>query len=327
MPDPPVTRAMLEERPEKETMRELWASAVMEAIEAGSDGNGSPLYLSLCGAKGLDILKLVERGIISRTETGAIAEEDLGKLYAIESNRSAALTLQDEFGGLEVLENSIENILQMPSDLTVPGKKLRKVLRSKVINLDLNSCLAAELKQNQLQFPVIKMVEKLSRLHAEAPHVDWTLCLTLHAALKFHDGAFTRIAAYLAENFSKAAEYAEASSKLLGGDLYEMLSDGSCEDETAKELSAEKIQALMMALIPKRIISDTHRHGWKVSTRRNLRYGAGGAHAPMVSWILDFEWDGRSSSSPDSLYSESLNNALNGVAEIDSAGQLVATAG
>lgn len=326
MADSSVTRAMEEERPEKETMRDLWASAVLEAIEAEGGGKGSPLYLSLCGAKGLDIVKLAERGIIRRTETGAIAEEDLGKLFAIESDRSAALMLQDEFGGLEVFDNTVENILQMPSDLAWPGKKLRKVLRSKVVNLDLNSCLAAEVKQSQLHFPAVKMVEKLSRLHAEAPHVDWTLCLTLHADLNFQEGAFKRIATFLAENFSKAPEYAAASSSLLGDDLYEMLSEGSCEDGTVTELSPGDIQALMMALIPKRIISDTHRHGWKVSTRRNIRYGASPGYAPMVSWILDFAWDARGSSAPDSLYNESLKSALIGVEEIDTNGRLIALA-
>jgi hypothetical protein len=326
MSDTAVTRAMLEERPEKDTMRELWATAVMEVLEAGEAEEDGPLYLGLCGAKGLDILKLVERGIIRRTETGAIAEEDLGKLYAIESDRNAALSLQEEFGGLEVLDNTIENILQMPSDLAWPGKRLKKILRSRVVNLDLNACLAAELKQQQLHFPVVKMVEKLSRLHAESPHVDWTLCLTLHADLKFQPGAFRRIAAYLAENFSREAKYAEASCTLLGDDLYKMLSEGTCEDGTAKELSPEKIQCLMMALIPKRIISDTHRHGWKVSTRRNIRYGATADIAPMVSWILDFEWDTRGSSAPDSLYSESLRTAISDIEEIDPTGQLVALA-
>ena len=317
---------MLDERPEKDTMRDLWAARVGEILEQDPGAEEEPLYLSLCGAKGLDIVKLAEHGIIARTETGAIAQKDLGKLYAIESDESAALVLKDEFFGLDVIGNSLENILQMPSDLAWPSKKLRKILRSRVVNLDLNCSLAVELKQKQLHFPVVKMVEKFSRIHAEAPHVNWTLCLTLHADLSLDPGAFDQIAVFLAENFSKEADYAGASCALLGEDLYGLLSEGSCEDGTASELEPEEVQALLMALIPKRIISDTHRHGWKVSTRRNIRYGSGLDVAPMVSWILDFEWDPRGSSAPATLYSESLKTAIAGIEEIDQSGQLVAIA-
>jgi hypothetical protein len=324
MTDSAVTQAMIEERPEKDTIRDLWATRVGE-IRAGLPGGEEepPLYLSLCGARGLDIVKLAERGVIGRTETGAIAEGDLGQLYAIESDRAAALALQEEFNGLEVLDRKLEDILKMPSDLAWPEKKMRKILRSRVVNLDLNCSLAAKLRQNQLHFPVVKMVEKFSRLHAEDPHIDWTLCLTLHADLNFAPGAFDRIATFLGENFSREAAYAEASVALLGQDLYDLLVAGHCEDSSASDLEPAQVQSLLMALIPKRIISDTHRHGWKVSTRRNIRYGSGEEIAPMVTWMLDFVWDPRGSSAPATLYSESLRGAIAGNEEVNEDGQLV----
>jgi len=315
---------MAEERPEKNTMRDLWAERVGEIAAQGIDGGDNPpppLYLSLCGAKGLDIVKLAEHGIVARTETGAIAEADLGKIVAVESNTDAAQELREAFFGLDVFDSPIEDLLSMPSDLRWPDKKLRRILRSRIVNLDLNKALAVRIKQNQLQFPLVKMIEKFAVLHAQDPHVDWCLCLTLHADLALDKGALGRVASFLAENFKKEEAYAAASSGLLGVELYEQLKDGKCSDAVFNGLHPADIQNLLMALIPKRIISDTHRHGWKVTTRRNLRYGTAPA-APMVSWILDFEWDPRGSSAPQELYSESLEGAVAGVEEIDSKGEL-----
>jgi len=316
---------MTEERPEKDTIRQLWAECV-KAVAAEDDSADDelhpPLYLSLCGAKGLDILKLVEHGVVARTETGAIAEADLGKVVAIESDPDAALELREEFSGLDVLDRKVEDLLSMPSDMAWPDKKLRRVLRSKVVNLDLNSALAARIKQNQLHFPVVKMIEKFAILHGQDPHINWSLCLTLHADLALDAGALGRISSFLAENFKKEEIYAAATSGLLGTDLYEQLSRGKCADDVFNDLEPVDIQNLLMALIPKRIISDTHRLGWKVTTRRNLRYGAEPA-APMVSWIIDFEWDPRGSSAPQELYSESLGGAVATLEEINSDGELL----
>jgi len=328
MGDSPVTLAMDEERPEKDTMRGLWAECVEDVVdqEANEDEIPPPLYLSLCGARGLDIIKLVEQGIVTRTETGAIAEADLGKIVAIESDANAAHELRDEFFGLDVLDRKLEDLLSMPSDMAWPSRKMRRMLRSRVVNLDMNTSLAARIKQNQLQFPLVKMIEKFAILHAQDPHIDWTLCLTLHADLSFDAGALGRIASFMAENFKKEEIYAAASSGLLGADFYQKLLDGKCPDEIIDELCSIDIQNLLMALIPKRIISDTHRHGWKVTTKRNLRYG-GTPGAPMVSWIFDFAWDPRGSSAPQELYSESLKHAVASVEEISPDGELITLEG
>lgn len=327
MTDSPVTLAMADERPEKDTMRELWADCLepLAAEEFERDGSGPPLYLGLCGACGLDILKFVERGIVARTETGAIAETDLGKIVAIEADTEAAEKLRDEFFGLDVFDTKLEQLLQMPSDVAWPGKKLRRILRARMVNLDLNQALEARVKQNQLQFPLVKMIEKFAVLHAQDPHVNWSLCLTLHADLALDPGALGRIASFLAENFEKEETFGAASSGLLGDDLYQQLAQGKCPDDFFDDLQPDDIQSLLMALIPKRIISDTHRHGWKVTTRRNLRYG-GKPVAPMVSWILDFEWDPRGTSAPQQLYSESLGGAVATVEQIGVTGEVVALA-
>ncbi|MFL5872994.1 MAG: hypothetical protein ACJ75T_05920 [Solirubrobacterales bacterium] len=316
---------MTEERPEKDAMRTLWAECVSDIDDnpvVDEDSPPPPLYLSLCGAKGLDILKLVEHGIVARTETGAIEERDLGKVVAIEVDPNAAHELRETFSGLDVLDRRLEDLLSMPSDMAWPERKMRRVLRSRVVNLDLNTSLAARIKQNQLHFPVVKMVEKFAVLHAQDPQVNWSLCLTLHADLALDSGAIGRISSFLAENFKKEEVYAAASEGLLGSDLYEMLSEGKCPDGAFDDLEPSDVQNLLMALIPKRIISDTHRLGWKVTTRRNLRYGADPV-APMVSWILDFDWDPRGSSAPQELYSECLEKAVASVEEIDSDGNLL----
>lgn len=319
----PVTAAMAEERPEKDTMRGLWVECVSDAAEQADDDVDSPppLYLSLCGAKGLDIVKLAEHGIVQRTETGAIAEADLGKIVAIESDTEAAQELREKFYGLDVFDRKVEDLLSMPSDMAWPDRKLRRILRSRVVNLDMNSALVARIKQNQLQFPLVKMIEKFATLHAQDPQIDWSLCLTLHADLALDAGALDRIAAFLAENFKKEEVYAAASSGLLGDELFGRLSEGSCPDDFFEELQPADVQNLLMALLPKKVIADTHRQGWKVTTRRNLRYGSAPV-APMVSWILDFKWDPRGSSAPQELYTESLEGAVAGVEEIDTSGRL-----
>lgn len=306
-------------------MRKLWAECVGSIADdhiADEDSPPPPLYLSLCGAKGLDILKLVEHGIVARTKTGAIVERDLGKVVAIEADPNAAHELRETFSGLDVLDRKLEDLLSMPSDMAWPKRKLRRVLRSRVVNLDLNTSLAARIKQNQLQFPVVKMIEKFAVLHAQDPQINWSLCLTLHADLALDSGALGRISSFLAENFKKEEVYAAASAGLLGSDLYDRLSHGKCPDGALDDLEPNDVQNLLMALIPKRIISDTHRLGWKVTTKRNLRYGVDPV-APMVSWILDFEWDPRGSSAPQELYSECLENAVATVEEIDTDGNFL----
>jgi hypothetical protein len=88
----PVDQAMAAERAEKATMRSLWAEEVcrMDACDAP---DGVPLYVTLAGSEGRDIQALVDRGLVTRTETGAIADEHSLRIVAIERSPTAVVQL------------------------------------------------------------------------------------------------------------------------------------------------------------------------------------------------------------------------------------------
>lgn len=324
-----VDRAMSEDRPEKKTMRRLWADQVEDAAgqadqSAEPGPSEPPLYLTLAGANGLDIEELIKRKVIERAENQrAIAEKDLHKVVAVESDQDAVLELGRRFSGLHIIEDRIENVLQMPSDLYRPSQKRTRLLRARVINLDFDDPLVAQLDQGQLRFPVVRMAEKLGRLHAMDPYVNWSLCLTLHADLKFASGAEELAISLLSDNFDREPAYAAASRALLGAELFSRLSSKRGA-KVIGGLEPSEAQAFLMVLVPKSIVERMHSQGWKVITHRNLRYGRTPKHAPMVSWIIHFEWDPRGTSKPREVYREGLTRALSGIAQLDGRGQITA---
>src|SRR4051812_16488834 len=98
-----VDRAMSADRPPKITMRNLWADQFEAFLEKHGD-EGFPIFATLSGAEAKDIRRLIERNLIRLTETGGIAESDMGKVVAIEHNSPAVLHLQKQFvSGLNIL--------------------------------------------------------------------------------------------------------------------------------------------------------------------------------------------------------------------------------
>lgn len=68
-----VDQAMAAERPEKQTVRGIWVEEVRRVQDAARP-KGVPLYLTLPGAHGGDILALADEGIIELAENGAIVK-------------------------------------------------------------------------------------------------------------------------------------------------------------------------------------------------------------------------------------------------------------
>src|SRR5437016_1292392 len=143
-----VDAAMDEERPEKQAMRQFWIAEVVAAHETQPDA--SPLYTTLPGARGRELELLEERGVIVRTETGAIETPYLGKVFAIESERGAIAELQSRFPGLKILRESIENILKVTTPLRWPEGEPLEACRAPLLNLDLNTSLGCRIHNNQL---------------------------------------------------------------------------------------------------------------------------------------------------------------------------------
>ncbi len=315
-----VDNAMAAQRPAKKIVRKLWVKEVKRADGIAADPK-TPLYLTLPGRQGGDLKALVEAGVIELTETGAIADTDPIRVVAVESSSDAVLELSQSFPGLKILEHRLEDLLQATSDLAWPSKENRRWFRAQVVNFDINAPLRAEVRQGQLVFPVLRMVEKVARLHAQEPSVDWTLCLTLHGELISTSKADALIARFLARNFQSDTEFSAEAGELLGDDIHSAI----CAAPDKVELHSRSIseqQAILTVLVPKRIAHESHQRGWHIATVENLCYGGSGGRAPMVTWILRFTWDERASTEPDVIYREALRSALKNRGVISEDGKL-----
>jgi hypothetical protein len=315
-----VDDAMAAQRLEKRAIRELWVEEVRRADSDEPDPD-VPLYLTLPGKQGGDLRALVEAGVIELTETGAIAETNPIRVVAVEGSTDAVLELSQTFPGLKILEHRLEDLLKATSDLAWPSKATRRWFRAQVVNFDINTPLKAELHQKQLVFPVLRMVEKVARMHAQEPCVDWTLCLTLHGELVWTDDVDRLICRFLARNFRDEPEFSEQAKVVLGHELHEAICE--CPDEAGLcQRSVDDQQNVLTVLVPKRIAHESHQRGWHVDTAENLRYGGSDGKAPMVTWILRFTWDERTSTEPAVVYRESLKLTLQNQGYIDAQGKV-----
>lgn len=280
----------------------------------------TPLYLTLCGPEARDIKLLIERGLISRTEVGGIAEEDLHKIVAVEKDPESVLLLQRQLPGLKIIERPLQDFLRLGSMLAWPDRTDRNTCRAKVVNLDFEQSMEARVDQEQTTFPVIRLIEKLGRLHAERPQIDWTLCLTLNSTISWSAEISAGVQSFLAENFRADSTFASGCRSFLGESLYDGILSSDALDFS--ELSVDLQQRVLMAFVPKQISHSVLGQGWRVETERNLRYGGQQHHAPMVSWIFNLVWDSRATSQPSALYAESLARILSGAGKVDDDGSI-----
>jgi hypothetical protein len=312
---------MAAQRPEKKAIRDLWVEEVRRA-DGDISNSDIPLYLTLPGRQGGDLRALVDAGLIELTETGAIAATNPIRVVAVESSIDAVVELNQTFPGLKILEHRLEDLLQGIGDLAWPSKANRRWFRAQVVNFDINSPLRAEVRQGQLVFPVLRMIEKVARLHAQEPCVDWTLCLTVHGELAWTDDADALICRFLANNFQQEEGFSNQARAVLGAEVH----DAICDDPDNARLcrrSVDDQQELLKVLVPKRIAHESHLHGWHVTTVENLRYGGADDKAPMVTWILRFRWDERASTEPHLVYREALSLSLQNQGYIDGRGRVL----
>jgi hypothetical protein len=306
-----VDAAMEAARPEKAVVRELWWDLIQEHGDQ-HDYAASPVYVTLCGAEGRDIQMLIDRGFLGLTEVGSIVPEHSSRVVAIESRPQAILTIKEKFPGLRVIEQPIQNIVAGMDLTNWPQGSYQAVCRGLIINLDLNGSLKAAVHADQIVFPVIRWVEKFALLHATEPALDWFLCLTLNASLDWSEGVVEGVQAFLRENFDTIDNFAEAARAHFGDELFEQVSQGVANLPT---LDSDACQRMLMTLVPKRLAHIVSAQGWRVETRRNLRYG-GGDTAPMVTWILRFSRDERGFGNPQLVYRDSLDTIHAEVAAI-----------
>jgi hypothetical protein len=276
------------------------------------------------GVQASDIQTLIDRGLVDRAENDAIAEADAMRIAAIESDLGAIAALKDRFPGMRIISETVANALRSEAGSTYPGGRVKQLLRADMVNLDLNKPLVARFMGLQLEFPILRHVQKLAQLHADDPRVEWTLCLTLNGEVHWDLPAREAVCRFLAENCAREPAFADAMRTLLGDEASDAILDDRPDDLPLDELVMQ--QLLLMVCVPKRILSDVHGQGWALRCRHNIRYGGVEQRAPMVSWIIDFVEDPRGSTEPDALYRECLRSVLDNTSRIDSHGELLSLA-
>jgi hypothetical protein len=316
-----VDRAMDLDRPAKQTMRRIWAEIIEQYAAVHVIDAEAPLYLTLSGAQGRDIEVLIQRGVIARTESGAIRAEDAAKVVAVESSSAAVLELQRRFPGLKIVEAPIQSLIRGDGQLRWPDGEHEDYCRARVINLDLNAVLDARNEDGEVVFPIISWASKFAQLHARNPRLDWTLCLTLHGEIHWPAAVNQVVVQFLAENFAREPLFAAACQEFLGDALHARIANR--ENIDFSRLSRDAGIRILMAFVPKKIIQLSHQQGWRIATNRNLRYGGEADQAPIVAWELIFSRDARGGNRPDELYRECISQILSRHGQIAKDGTLL----
>jgi len=313
-----VDTAMETDRPAKRTVRALWVERV--ATAAQEPPTDAPLYLTLPGAAGHDIQALIDADLLHQTETGALASGDVDKVVAVEFDHASIASLQTRFPGLRILEDRLENILHSTRLTVWPTGETKRFLRARVVNLDLNAGLTCEIQASQLRFPIVELVRKIAILHGEDVPLDWTLCLTLDARIHWGHEETQRIRGFLRRNFDRVPNFEDGTRFLLGTDVHGRLFGEDQVDFGALEHPVR--QMILMSIVPKAIAYVVHENGWRIETIHNLTYGGEEGAAAMVTWIMSFRWDQRSSTDADIVYQESLDLIHSNCAAISANGRI-----
>lgn len=316
-----IDKAMAAERPAKTAIRELWLERARTFYDQYPDDD-VPLYLTLSGAEARDIKLLAEHEIIQLTEIGAVAPESQHRVVAIEQNPQAVLILTKTLPGLKILEQNFGSFIKGSSPLSFPTNKDDIVYCcAKIINLDFQSSLELKNENGNIIFPIFNWIHKISLLHAQRkPTFDWCLCLTLNSAINQPEIIGEFIQKFLKENYQLSAEFEVSCRNLLGDTIQNaILSD---EPLNLSGFTSEENQKILMIFVPKKISSVVHNQNWNVKTLWNLCYGGNDGHAPMVSWVLSFEWDARAAATPQTVYMESLTQILAFARRVEDNGNL-----
>src|SRR5919106_1604391 len=147
----PVDRAIQSDRPAKSTVRSLWLGELNTVAQLSHDPE-VPLYLTLPGSEGRDILMMIQSGLIKQTEVGSIAEDDVDKVVAVEQDNSAIASLNRILPGLRIKEVQFRNLVRSEGPFSWPEGEDIRFCRALVVNLDLNQPLSAQLEGQDIIF-------------------------------------------------------------------------------------------------------------------------------------------------------------------------------
>ena len=95
-----VDAAMADERPAKQTVRNLWLEQAQHFDELYPQDD-VPLYLTLSGAEARDIRLLAEHNLIKLTEVGGIAAESQDRIVAVERSLKCSFEITKAVAGFK----------------------------------------------------------------------------------------------------------------------------------------------------------------------------------------------------------------------------------
>lgn len=299
-----VDVAMEEERPEKTIIRQLWLAELRAYADRYPD-DVHPLFLTLPGRLGLDVRMLIDEGLLAITDTGAIAPHHHFRVIGVERDGLAVAELNQRFPGLKILGIPLQDLLAGDSPFSWPAGRNRQYCKARVVNLDFNGSLLSRSSPASFEFPLLVNVHKLAQLHADPEPLHWTLCLTLHGSTPWSSKLSPLVQPFIRENLGRDSEFRELAETALGAQFLERLTADSGID--FRTLPSPEQQRLLMVFVPKHIAQSLHGRGWRIVTKRNLRYGDEPS-APMVTWMIEFVPDASLIGTPDAGYRDALRN-------------------
>lgn len=313
----PIDKAMFCNQPEKNFMRRLWVDEIQKIEEDGYNEN-FPLYLTMPGITGGELELLLERGILNRTETGAICEEDFHKIVALESSSNVQVELRRKYPGLNILQMPVQSLIRGDNQRKFPDNKNEiNYCKARVINLDLNEPIGVEESRDELSISVIQWIKKFCVFHKEA-EIDWSLYLTLHGDLIWNSNVNTQVIKFLVDNCNNDEEFKSLLKSHLGDDITQSIFDGQIDFTTIDRGEKQKVA---MVLIPKLLVKFAVNEGWIIETILNYAY-EGGNGAPMVTWIFKFHLDNEATSRSLTEYINGIRNIFHKIGFINRDGEL-----
>lgn len=310
MPDP-VTDAMAQLKPEKQSIREEWLKLVSGA-NADATGQSEPLYLTLAGAGGHDVKMLVDAGIVALEENArTIAQKDQWKVAAVEYKGASFDSIEDEFPGLRVINGRVEEVFHAGVDPIDEMTKYDGVAPSRalVVNLDLNGSVEAAMEGGVLSCPLVEVVDQLARTHAAETPVDWWLCLTFNATINWSEEVESHFKKLVVDAGEEFDDFKNGVEKLLGEALMDEFRKVD-EYTPLKDSGCDEMQRSVQVVVPTRVIDGCYANHWRITVQDSLRY-VGAKGAPMATWIIRFE---RSLAVKDEEHDENREYSLSTVA-------------
>ena len=316
----PIDEALAADRPAKRTVRNLW----LKEVNKYPGDETHPLYLTLPGAEGKDIQLLIDNGIVSRTETGAISAEDQKKIVAIESNSEAVLSLQRKFPGLKIRESAIEGHIGGDGLYNWPNNEIRNDFCARVVNIDLDKPLKASVNGEGVQFPLIKLIKKISQLHHEPPvgaAKNWSLCVTVNSTTQWGKDVSKFFLKYLAINCDQHPTFKQDMTKTFGQQFVDDLQADNVEPDL-NNLSHGTKEKLLCIFLPKIIIDKINDHNWLVEECTSLHYGGTDGHAAMSTLTISLCRAQGAATNPAKRYETNLGKVIANLGAVDINGTL-----